>query len=212
MEENYKRAIEMLQKKVEWLAKNNKLQTKQLNDYNFILKSLVDFYNYAEEKYNHEVSEHFELQMQVDKVNQKAKKLTLILQMAGFGRQLIERIMEMPVYYLENECQHAIETDKYLQNDMIVTGFMLDYIKYNNRINSDMDALKTYQVLIITKRKHTNNEEIQYTCATVMQTMRESLPYLSAYFNRINDDPDIVNNQSFTHQIRQTLLSRHLCH
>ncbi len=202
MKEKYIKAVESLKKKVEWLAKNNKINQKILNEYNDILVSLADYFNYSQKTLESHEAESLEMTFQITRMKEEQKKLTLLLRLTGMHPAYISELMQAPTFYLERELEIIKKTGNYLQHPTLVDLFRHYFRHYKNMVQADKDVLQSFSEFA--KMKRTN------TLQMLIDQFYEGYPHLSSFFSSIEDNPTCLSNSHFRSQIIQTIEKNHL--
>lgn len=206
MKDNFLRAIDKLKNKVSWLANNGKISQPQLNDYNFILKSMVGYFNYAEKSKSLIETDLFELQVQVSKLIDDLKKAELMLKLSGFDQSHINQVREMPINYLENELEHVKKTGNYLQHQLLFSDLLIHYNLYKDFISGDFQTLELFELITgkLKSLKHTEKAK------GIVQHFYSTSPHLTPYFRQLESGSITLKNRTIANTIYNTIQARYL--
>ncbi len=203
MKEQFKKALDMLRKKVTWLAKNNKLKKAQLEDYNFMFKSFTEYYNNAEKRAVIAEEQMGEFNMQLSQVLVKQEKLFVIAQLTGVTKGILNDLLNIELHYLNNELSIAHKNQNWLQSQLQVAAFIQNHRLYKSLIEADIQTVYEYEGHIQTKQGSTYKIWTRF-----LETYRENFPHLSHYFKQIEAEGKF--NPYFKPHLYNALDSRYL--
>ncbi len=180
MKERFKQALDKLRSKVTWLAQNNKLSNPQLKDYNFILQTFTEYFNYSENRIAMAEDNEQNVNMELSQILEKMEKLKAIIQLSGITKVFIDKAMKIELHYLKNEVELMNQTQNWLQSEWQIYAFHQNYRIYKSQIQADIETVKEYEWYVNYKEANPNvNTNI------LEESYRLNFPHLSLYFNHI---------------------------
>jgi len=186
MEEHFLIAVEKLRSRVEWMASNG-AKARTLQDYNFILKSVIGYYNISKEWIKHSDVEELEYIARFNYLLENYNKLVLFIKLHGFTDSAIAALTAIHLRFLEAEFLYRSKDNNWLEPGVCdFEKLRLQYRASCMLTEADLNALAQYRLFSSLQKE--NPGKINFS--GLLALIKNDHPLVADYMETGNGIPD----------------------
>lgn len=179
MREKFEQAVKQLQEKAQWLA-NNGAKQRTIDDYNRIIKTLVDYFNVTEKQMADADTENVNYIAKYNDLLQRFEKRGLMLQICGIDMKGINEVDQMDPTFLEEEAKYRRDQSRFVQSKLEWDDLISQHRVILSLVESDLMAIDTWNSM----KEKSHNLPPGIDLQPTLDTIRDSHPEIKQWFGR----------------------------